>query len=365
MFDLETPVPLVDLDRMHANLDRMAAYTSQHGLHLRPHAKTHKSPVVAAEQVKRGAVGMTCATPREAEVLRAATTNLLVAYPPVGAARAKRLAALPDDVRLRVALDSSEAAEQLARAASAAGREIEVLVEVDLGMHRVGVQTANDAVTLARQIRALAPLRYAGIAFYPGHVREAVDQQDAKLADLATRITQLLQTLEREGVRADVVSGGSTPTAWRAHELPGVTEVRPGTYVYNDRTTAEIGACAWEDCALSVLATVVSTAVPEQAVVDAGSKALAREPLRADGAGGGFAVMIDRPDVTVKAMSEEHGLLDLSQTDWRPRVGDQVRLLPNHVCAVVHLFDEVVGLRGDKIETRWKVEARGRMPIAQ
>jgi D-serine deaminase-like pyridoxal phosphate-dependent protein len=132
--------------------------------------------------------------------------------------------------------------------------------------------------------------------------------------------------------------------------------------VYNDRTTANIGACDWEDCALTVLATVVSTAVPGQAVVDAGTKALGREPLRS--AGDGYAALLDRPEVTVQRMSEEHGVLDLSHTDWRPRIGDRVRLVPNHVCIVVHKFDEIVGVRGDLAETTWPVAARGRGRIA-
>jgi D-serine deaminase-like pyridoxal phosphate-dependent protein len=139
-----------------------------------------------------------------------------------------------------------------------------------------------------------------------------------------------------------------------------VTEFRPGTYVFNDRTTAEIGACAWDDCALTVLATVVSTAVPGQAVIDAGSKALGREPLRGADAGGGFGALLDRRDVVVKSMSEEHGLLDLSRTSWRPRVGEMVRVVPNHVCIVVHLNDLMFGVRGTDVERTWPVEARGR-----
>ena len=146
---------------------------------------------------------------------------------------------------------------------------------------------------------------------------------------------------------------------FRSHEIKGLTEIRPGTYVYNDRTTAAIGACSWDDCALTVLATVVSTAVPGQAVIDAGSKALGREPLRG-AAGEGFGALLDRPDVVVSRMSEEHGILDLSATDWRPQVGDQVRIVPNHVCIVTHLFDSVYGVRDTRVETRWAVDARGR-----
>jgi D-serine deaminase-like pyridoxal phosphate-dependent protein len=150
------------------------------------------------------------------------------------------------------------------------------------------------------------------------------------------------------------------------HEVPGVTEVRPGTYVYNDRTTAAMGACEWDECALTVLATVVSTAVSGQAVIDAGTKALGREPMdrvRSPGAeGGGFGALLDRPEVTVERMSEEHGVLDLSRTSWKPRLGEVVRVVPNHVCIVVHLNDVVYGVRNGIVETRWDVAARGRVP---
>jgi D-serine deaminase-like pyridoxal phosphate-dependent protein len=355
---LETPVPIVDLDRLTHNLDRMAAYATLHDLRLRPHVKTHKSTRIATEQLQRGAVGLTCATTRELEIMSEVCDDLLFAYPPVGAARLERLMRLPASVRLTVAVDSAQSIPALAMAANLARRDVDVYVEVDLGMKRVGVTPAQAAVTLARTVHTHAPLRFAGITFYPGHVRSRVEDQGEAVAALAKQLATLQELLLDAGLAPRVISGGSTPLAWRIHEVPGVTEVRPGTYVYNDRTTAGIGACDWEDCALTVLATVVSTAVPGQAVVDAGTKALAREPLRAEG--DGWASMLDRPEVVVTRMSEEHGVLDLSNTDWRPRVGDRVRLVPNHVCIVVQQFDEIVGVRGDYVETSWPVLARGR-----
>jgi len=228
-------------------------------------------------------------------------------------------------------------------------------------MHRVGLPVVDDAIALARRIRDSAPLSFAGIAFYPGHIREPAESQDAKLAALREGLGDALSRFERAGVAARSVSGGSTPTMWRTHELPGVTEFRPGTYIFNDRTTAEIGTCAWTDCALTVLATVVSTAVPGQAVIDAGSKALGREPLRGASVGDdGFGSLLEHPEVTVKSMSEEHGILDVSRSTWRPSVGERVRVIPNHVCIVVHLNDLVVGVRGTAVETSWPVAARGR-----
>lgn len=355
---LETPAALVDLDRLDRNIARMAAYAREHNLALRPHIKTHKSTVVAAQQLAGGAAGLTCATPAEAAVMSAVTSDLLLAYPPVGR-KAERLMALPGKVQLTVALDSAAAIEGLAVLARKADRAVRVYVELDVGMHRVGVAAWDDAIALARLVKARAPLEYTGIAFYPGHIRDAVGSQDAKLEALGAALTSAMDAMSRDGVAPSVVSGGSTPTMWRTHEVKGVTEFRPGTYVYNDRGTAEIGACAWNDCAFSVLATVVSTTVPNQAVIDAGAKALGREPMRGVD-GEGFGALLDRPDVVVSRMSEEHGILDLSRTDWRPEVGALVRVVPNHVCIVVHLNDVMYGVRDARIERSWPVDARGR-----
>jgi D-serine deaminase-like pyridoxal phosphate-dependent protein len=359
---LETPAALVDVDRMAANLRRAAEYCRAHGLAWRPHAKTHKTPELAAEQVRMGAVGVTVATPREAEVMASRVDDILLAYPPFGASKLERLMRLPERVRLTVGLDSPEALGALADAARAAGRTVGVLVELDAGMGRVGLASAEHAVELAQRASDAPGVEYRGIMFYPGHIRGPVAEQDAALAALNARLGERLEALERAGLRPGTVSGGSTPTFWRSHEVAGLTEVRPGTNIFNDRTTAEIGACGWNECAYSVLATVVSTAVPGQAVVDAGSKALAREELRAEG--GGYGALLDRPEVVVKGVSEEHGLLDLSATDWRPRVGDRVRIVPNHVCVSVNLQERLVGVRGEEGVAEWEIAGRGRSPWA-
>jgi len=357
---LETPVPVVDLDRLALNLDRMAAYVTLHGLRLRPHVKTHKSPRIAAEQLRLGASGLTCATLREAEVMSEVCDDILIAYPPVGAARLERLARLPSNVQVTVAADNADSLSALSVAARLGHRDVNVLVEADLGMHRVGVASPEKAVALAKGVNAMSGLRFAGLMLYPGHIRQQVSEQTDALARLSKDIERFSEALIDVGLTPRVVSGGSTPAAWRMHEVAGITEVRPGTYVYNDRTTAELGACHWDDCAYTVLATVVSTAVKGQAVVDAGTKALGREPLGSET--NGYGALLDRPNVMVSRMSEEHGILDLSRTSWRPRIGDLVRIVPNHVCISVHLFDEIIGVRGHAVETRWPVAARGRGP---
>jgi D-serine deaminase-like pyridoxal phosphate-dependent protein len=357
--ELETPALLVDLDRMDANLDRAAAYSEKHGVALRPHIKTHKSPLLAREQLRRGAVGVTCATPFEAEVMSEVTDDILVMYPPVGLQRASRLAQLAQRVRLTVALDSEKAVTDLAAAAVDAGSNVRVLVEIDAGMQRVGVQTPTEAIALARRVTDSPGLELAGMAFYPGHIRGPVGEHDAQLAELSRIVGTTRRAIEATGLAVETVSAGSTPTMWRTHEIEGVTEMRPGTYIFNDRTTADIGACTLDECALTVLATVVSTAVPGQAVIDAGTKALGREPIRG-ATTDGFGCVWDHPDVIVKSMSEEHGILDLSRSTWRPRVGERVRVVPNHVCIVVHLADLVFGVREGAVVSSWPVAARGR-----
>jgi len=360
---LETPVPLVDLDRLERNLDRVAGYAAEHRLRLRPHTKTHKSPRVLAAQIARGAVGATVATRREAEVMASAADDVLLAYPAVGRAHAARAAAVAGRVRLSVALDSRRALDDLSDACAAAGHEAGVLVEVDVGMGRCGVGEPRAAVELARRTADLDGVRFDGVLFYPGHIRQPPAEQMEDLDALDARLEEFLAALGDAGLEAGTVSGGSTPTLFSSHLVGGQTEIRPGTYVYNDRTTAAIGACAWDDCAYTVLATVISTAVAGQAVVDAGSKALGREPLRGGGEAG-LGALLDRPDVVVARASEEHGILDLPSTDWRPAVGDRVRIVPNHVCVSVALHEEVVGVRdGNEVE-RWRVEARGRGPAA-
>ena len=357
-FELETPVPLVDLDRLDRNISRMADYAASHKLGLRPHIKTHKAVRVASEQVGHGAVGLTCATPREAEVMSAVTGDLLVAHPPVGL-KADRLARLPASVDLMVALDSAESVETLAKAARAANRPVRVLVELDLGMHRVGVPVVEQAVALAKLVKERPPLVYAGINFYPGHIRVPPGQQDQQLSSLNGELQAALRALEKAGVKPGIVSGGSTPTAFQTHAIQGLTEFRPGTYVYHDRSSISLGTAERDDCAFTVLATVVSTAVAGQAVVDAGTKALGREPRDLD-PNGGFGELLDRPEVTIKSMSEEHGILDLSRSTWKPVVGEQVRIIPNHVCIVTHLNDTIVGIRNGSVVEKYAVEARGR-----
>jgi D-serine deaminase-like pyridoxal phosphate-dependent protein len=356
---IETPAGVVDLAKVRANLARAVGYCCEHGIAWRPHIKTHKCTRMARLQMEAGVRALTVATPREAEVMSTVCDDLLLAYPVIGDSKLDRVMAIPDHVKLTIGLDSEAALSTIGAAARRAGRPVRILVEVDLGMSRVGLPTKEEAVQLAGLVRDFDGVEYAGIMFYPGHIRGAQDGQDAELEILASNLSELYAALGDEGLAPEIVSGGSTPTLWRSHEIPGLTEIRSGTAIFFDREGLGIGVAQAADMAYTVLATVVSTSIEGQAAIDSGSKALSKE-----GRGGdeGFAVLLDHPEVVVKGISEEHGVLDLSRTDWRPRVGDRVRVLPNHVCVSVNLQDELLVLTDDGLE-HWPIEARGRRPF--
>lgn len=353
-----TPAAVVDVDRMAANIEKMAAYTAQHRLALWPHTKTHKTPELAQEQLRRGASGLTVATLHEAEVMSAVTPDILLAYTPVGYPKLKRLVPIAERTRLTVAVDSREALDSIEQTMRSANARLGVVIEVDPGMHRVGLDTPAEAVALAQAINDARNLDYAGLMFYPGHIRENVEQQAYVIATTRATVTEFISALVSADLAPTRVSGGSTPTAYFSHQFDVVNEIRPGTYIFNDRITAIIGACGWKDCAYTVLATVVSTSVANQAVVDAGSKAIFKEEIH-NPETLGFGALLDHPEVIVRSMSEEHGLLDLSKTSWRPRVGDRVRIVPNHVCVSVNLHERLWLLQGEDVVGQYQVAARG------
>lgn len=352
----ETPAGVVELSVAEANAKRVVHYCREHGLDWRPHIKTHKSVRIARIQLEAGATGLTVATPREAEVMSRVCSDILVAYPPVGEGRLSRLMSLPHETDLKIALDSREALRSLASASMEAGRVTGVLVEADVGARRVGLKTDAELVALAETAAELPGVAFRGLMFYPGHIRGRSEEQGPALRELSDRLDRILHELEVAGLRCEIVSGGSTPTLWRSHDISGLTEVRFGTAIYNDREQLMLGTARPADLAYTILTTVVSTSVPDQAVVDAGSKALAAERRGAEG----YGFLVDRPEVTVRELSEEHGMLDLSSTEWRPSIGDRVRIVPSHVCVSVNLQDRVLVVDGDGEADWWPLEGRGR-----
>ncbi len=355
--DIETPIGYLDLDRVRANARRIAGYAAEHGFTWRPHVKTHKSIAIARMQLDAGACGLSVATLREAEAMATLTDDLLLAYPPVGRPKLDRLVGLPARIDMKVALDALPVLTALSERAAAAGRTVGVLVEVDMGLGRVGVQTPEAAVSLAREADRLPGVAYRGVLFYPGHIRVPSSEQAQPMAGLADRLAKILNALKEAGLPPEIVSGGSTPTVWNSHMVPGLTEIRAGSGVFFDKEALEIGVASLDDVAYTVLATVVSTSVPGRAVVDAGSKSMTKEARGA----ANFGFLLDHPEVTLAGLSEEHGVLDVSRSSWVPAIGDRVRIVPNHVCVSVNLQDALLAKDG-AIHTLLALEARGRTP---
>ncbi len=358
--DLETPALLVDLDRLEANLKRVAGYCAEHGLRLRPHTKTHKTPDIGRMQLAGGAAGLTVAKVGEAEVMAASgVPDMLVAYPILGESKWRRLMAVAKKTNLAVALDNLDSARGLARHASAGGVEIGILVEADVGMERCGLAPGEGLVNLAREIAGMPGLRFDGLMFYPGHVNLAAPGGEAAFEKVGRDLERIYADFRREGLSLDTVSGGSTPTLFHSHRLPGLTEIRPGTYVFNDCTQVAMGACGWRQCAATVMTTVVSTPREGAAIVDGGSKTFTSDPARPGG--GLYGRVTEDPAVRFHKMSEEHGFLDVREARRKIRIGDRLRIVPNHICTAVNMHERIYGVRGEAVEKVWRVEGRGKL----
>ena len=343
---LDTPCVLIDVDRVEANLRRAQAHADANGYRLRPHIKTHKLPRFASRQVELGAVGITAQKLGEAEVMAdAGLTDIFLPYNILGAGKLRRLAALHGRVTLSVTADSPDTVAGYAETFSR-DAPLTVLVECDTVGGRCGVQTPAQALALARQIGMAPGLRFGGLMTYP----------PLKGADRAeTWLREAVRLLEADGIAVPVVSSGNTPDMWRTGESI-VTERRPGTYIYCDRFQVQMGAAGWEDCALTVLATVVSRPTATRIVIDAGSKALTSDLLGQEGYG-----LVMGTEMTIKSLSEEHGVIELAEPADRPGIGERVRVIPNHACVVSNLFDAVHMVRGGQVLETVPVAARGRV----
>ncbi len=359
--DLDTPALLIDLEVVDRNLRRAAEYARAHDLRLRPHTKTHKIPALARRQLELGAAGLTVAKVSEAEVMLAAESpDLLVAYPIVGRRKLARLVEVARRTRVTVALDSLQAARWLSDAAREGRVRFGVLAEFDVGLGRLGVTPGDDLVRLIRGLLRLPYLTYEGVAFYPGHIRSLDDDGRRQIQALADLLDETIERLRREQLDPPIVSGGSTPTLFESHRLPGLNEIRPGTYIFNDRNTWLAGACQLGDCAASILVTVVSTARPGQVIVDGGSKTFSSDRLTTVSEVS-FGYVMEAPGAVFTRMNEEHGFVDVRRAGVELAVGDRLRIIPNHICTAVNLHETVYGIRGDRVEVVWKVEGRGKL----
>jgi D-serine deaminase-like pyridoxal phosphate-dependent protein len=359
--DLETPAIVVDLDVLERNLSRMADYCRSHNLRLRPHTKSHKIPELAKRQLAHAAQGITVAKIGEAGVmLEAGITDIMIAYPIIGKGKAEKLAELATQAKITVSLDSVEVAKAISDEAKKKDARIGILVEMDVGFHRCGVTTEDEVLTIARSVADLPGLEFKGLMFFPGHLQVPENERAELRVAVNDYLARALAKLEDAGLPVEIVSGGSTPTAREGHLFTGVNEIRPGMYIFNDRNMLAVGVASIEDCALSVVTTVVSTSVPGRAIVDAGSKTLSSDGYQGSD-GCGFGMIKTDPDADVERLSEEHGNLNISRSKRTYRVGERLEIIPNHVCSTVNMHNQIYGVRGGRVESVWEVAGRGKV----
>jgi len=358
----DTPSLLVDLDKMEANLKEMADVAADAGVALRPHVKTHKSPELARLQLEYGAAGITVAKIGEAEVMAdAGITDIRIAYPIVGQAKLGRLGRLLRSADVSVSLDSAEVAEGLSNLGQRMSRRIPILLKVNTGLDRVGSLPGQESLRLAEQIGALPGIELVGLLTHEGHALRSRSREEAK--ERAVRageaIVQTAELLRGSGFNIREVSVGSTPTPRDNAHVSGVTEIRPGTYIFNDLNEMTIGVATEATVALTVLATVVSIPADDRAIIDAGSKTLSSDGL-VPAPDSGFGYIRGHPDIRIDHLTEEHGILALDAARDRLKIGQQLEIIPNHVCPVVNLADVMYGMRQGRLEREIAVLARGK-----
>jgi D-serine deaminase-like pyridoxal phosphate-dependent protein len=359
--DLATPFLYVDIDRMNSNIDAMAAAARRLGVRLRPHAKTHKVPEIARLQIAAGASGIALAKVSEAEVFAdAGIDDVFLAYQVVAPQQLERLVALARRIHLRCAVDSREGAERLSHAARGAGIELQVLLEIDLGIGRTGVGAGAAARELARIVADLQGLRLIGVYGFRGFAfADGAGAREAQGRAEGEALAGAAEDLRAVGLTIAEVSAGSTPTALPAASVRGVTEVRAGQYLFGCANVVAQGAMRAADVALFARATVISRPAEDRAVVDAGTKTLSSDGPWEPGRG--FGYLASDPSTGLVSLWEEHGVLLLGEDSRHLRVGDRVSIVPNHVCSTINLHDRLIGVHDDRVEVAWEVAGRGRI----
>ena len=360
--DLDTPALTVDIDKLKHNIRDMAEFAAREGIQLRPHAKTHKTPEIAALQLEAGAVGLTVAKLSEAEVfIEAGCREILVAYPLVGESKHRRLIELCQRANITTVLDHPDIAEGLSRSMSAAGLQLPVMVEVDTGLTRCGVQPGAPARDLAHQIARLPGLRFAGLLTHEGHAQVAGAPDQVRAAGLSAgqMMAETAELIRKSGLEAPIISVGLTATAKITATVAGVTETRPGIYVFYDRSEVLHRVVPPERCAATVLATVATRPTADRIILDSGAKALTSDRAGVSPPVAGHGIVVDHPDWDLNSLSEEHGATSIPADD-PVRIGERVEIIPNHICPVINLFDSMYITQGERVIDQWAVAARGK-----
>jgi D-serine deaminase-like pyridoxal phosphate-dependent protein len=347
--DLETPAVTIDLDRLEKNIARAQEMIASKGVKNRPHIKTHKIPDIAKMQIAAGASGLTCQKLSEAEVFVDAglDDDILITFNIVGEQKTDHLMRLSERVnKLTVVADNEDVIRGLSEAGVRHGRDVPILIENDVGFGRNGVQSPEAALSLARYAMNMPRIRFEGLMAFPTTGEKAV-----------AYFNRAVDLFKAEGIPLPVISGGGTPAMMTLGDFPMLTEHRAGTYVFNDVMMVHSGYASWDECALTVRATIVSLPTGDRGIIDAGSKALTREQYYVKD----FGRIVEYPGAVVANLSEEHGVIDFSGADRRPKIGDVINIIPNHCCVCVNMHDTVYGVRGEDVEIAWPVAARGKL----
>lgn len=357
--DLPTPALLIKKDQLEKNIKNMADRAEEKGIKLRPHIKTHKMPVIAKMQLEMGAVGITCAKVTEAEVMiKAGINNVLVAYPVVGEYQLAKICQFLDEgCQVTVAFDSAYGAQRINEAAGKNDHIIDLYMIINTGADRDGVKPGEEALQLAKQTKDLHNIRIKGIMTHEGHGKKANDLEEltAIVIEAGHKMVETAELLRKNDFPIEEVSMGSTPACRAGLAVEGITEWRPGTYVFND--VHEFSSVTpMEECAVSIAATVVSHPAPDRFILDSGSKTLTADKPRTKG----YGYIKEAPDAVIDRLSEEHGVVITQQEDDLS-IGQRVEVIPNHVCPVINLMEKVYVVDGDEVVDEWKVEARGKI----
>lgn len=359
---VDTPQLIVSEEIMHRNIAEMASFARSVNVGLRPHIKTHKTPQITRLQIAAGAIGITCAKVGEAAVMieQAGVEDVLLAYPIYGEAKYRRIVELLDRAQIAVAVDSLDAVKLISSTMTRYDRHLPVYIEVNTGQNRSGVMAGDEAVELAKEIDRRPSIRLHGVFTHEGHVNSMnADVIAAAAIEAGNRLVDTAQRIRTLGIPLPVVSVGSTPAAHLTPTVPGVTEMRPGTYVFNDNSLFRFGD-TWGvgDCAARFAVTVVSHAGPNRCIIDAGSKTLAMDPGKGHE---GHGYIVDHPDVIINRLSEEHGDCTLPDDEPGFAIGDRLEIIPNHICPTVNLMDEMAIVRNGHIVDHWRIAARGKV----
>jgi D-serine deaminase-like pyridoxal phosphate-dependent protein len=359
--DIDTPALVVDEEILQRNIAEMAAFARSVGVNLRPHIKTHKTPQIARLQIAAGAIGITCAKVGEAEVMieQAGVDDVLLAYPTIGEHKYRRIVELLERARIIVAVDSLDAANAISRSMRTYDRMLDVSIEVNTGQNRSGVRAGDLAVQFALDVSRLPNLRIAGIMTHEGQVNGLPpDEIEAGALAAGREMVEVAERIRSHGIDVPTVSVGSTPAAIYTPTIHGVTEMRPGTYVFNDNSVFRHGRIGVSQCAARFVATVVSKQSPTHAVLDTGQKSLGMDLSVSHG---GHGYIVGHPDVIISKLSEEHGVCEVPEGEEGFQVGDRIEIIPNHVCPTVNLMDEMFIVRDGKVVDTWTIAARGKV----